>query len=148
MDRQGALLESVTESLQDPVETFACSFRLTGLFLRGHPGEGRVLLNSGLVAILSDRGLAPLARRDIDAASRAGRFDVADPELAMAMAAGTLSGLGVLLREQPERDPVETIDLMTERLLRAFGLTPDEAHEISRRPLPDLGDPTEPNSAA
>jgi hypothetical protein len=49
----------------------------------------RVLLNTGLTLISADRGLAPRALRDIDAATRAGRFSV-DHHLAAADVVDTL----------------------------------------------------------
>jgi AcrR family transcriptional regulator len=138
MDQHGALLDSLTESFEDPAEAFACSFRLTGRFFGRRPQESRVLLNSGPGPILSDRGLAHRAVRDITAANRAGRFHVADPELAMAMAAGTLYGLGQLLTDHPDRDDAQTTDQATAALLRAFGMSADDADEICHRPLPEL----------
>ena len=77
-DAYGAVLDSLPE-VDDPAETFARSFRLAGRFFRLRPQECRVLLNVGIGPILSDRGLAPRALRDIIAANRAGRFHVADP---------------------------------------------------------------------
>jgi AcrR family transcriptional regulator len=148
LDIHGALLDRLAESLQDPAEIFASSFRLTGRLFRRRLDLSRVLLNSGLALISSDRGLAPRAMRDIDAANKAGRFNVRDPELAMAVAGGTLMGLGQLLNDRPERDDAEATDHVTEDLLRIFGVSADEAHEICRRPLPDIEDLAEPDSAA
>ena len=146
-DLHGALLDRLPE-VADPAETFARSFRLTGRFFRRRPQESRVLLNSGLGPVLSERGLAPRALRDITAANRAGRFHVADPNLALAVAGGALMGLGQLLQDQPDRDDAKATDQLAEDLLRAFGLPADEAHDICRRPLPDLDDLGEPDSAA
>ena len=138
LDRHGALLESLTKSFRDPAEIFACSFRLTGRFFRARPQESRVLLRSGTGPLMSERGLGPRALRDITAANRAGRFHVADPELAVAMVFGTMLGLGQLLHDHPDRDDADTTDQMTETLLCAFGLPAADAREISRRPLPNL----------
>jgi AcrR family transcriptional regulator len=136
-DAHGALLDGLPP-VQDPVETFARSFRLTGRLFRRPPQECRVLLNVGLGPILSDRGLAPRALRDINAARLAGRFRLEDPELALRLATGTLLGLGQLLSEQPERDDAEAADRLAADLLRVYGVPADEAQEICRRPLPDL----------
>ena len=148
IDLHGALLDSLSESEQDPAETFARSFRLTGRLFRRRPQEARVLLNNGVGPISSGQGLAPRALRDIDAANRAGRFRVADPELALAMTAGTLNGLGRLLHDQPARDDAQATDQLAEALLCAFGMSVAEAHEISHRPLPDLDDLGQPGPAA
>jgi AcrR family transcriptional regulator len=148
LDTHGALLDQLTEAIEDPAETFACSFRLTGRLFRRRPQESRILLANGLSLLSSDRGLAPRALRDIIAAARSGRFDVTDSELAIAMAGGALLGLGKLLADHPERDDAETADKVTEDLLRLFGMTADDAHEICQRPLPDIDELIKPNSAA
>jgi hypothetical protein len=134
--------------LADPAETFACSFRLTGRLFRRRPRETQIMLASGLSLLSPDRGLAPRALRDITAAAQAGRFQIDDPQLSLAVAAGVFLGLGKLLQDQPERDDAATADRATEDLLRLFGLPADEAREICQRPLPDLESLDLPDSAA
>jgi AcrR family transcriptional regulator len=148
LDELGAILDKLTGEGEDPAETFARSFRLVGQLFRQRPEMSRVLLNTGLTLISADRGLAPRALRDIDAATRAGRFSVDDPMLALSVAGGALMGLGQLLHDQPERDDAETADRVTRDVLIMFGLPADEATEICRRPLPDLDELTKPDSAA
>jgi AcrR family transcriptional regulator len=140
LDNHGALLDQLTGTSDDPAETFACSFRLTGRFFRRRPQESQIMLVSGLNLMSSDRGLGPRAQRDIAAAAAAGRFTVDDPKLAMALAAGALLGLGKLLQDEPDRDDAAAADRVTEDLLRLFGLPAGEAHEICTRPLPGLDD--------
>ncbi len=137
LDAHGAMLDRLTESIDDPAETFATSFRLTGRLFRRRPQESEILLASGPALLSSDRGLAPRALRDIRAGVEAGRFRVDDPELALAMAGGALLGLGKLLRDDPDRDDARAADSVTESVLRLFGLSPAEAHAICQRPLPD-----------
>jgi AcrR family transcriptional regulator len=139
-DNHGALLDQLTGTSDDPAETFARSFRLTGRLFRRRPQESQIILASGLNLMSSDRGLGPRAQRDITAAAAAGRFTVDDPKLAMAVAAGALLGLGKLLQDEPERDDAAAADRVTEDLLRLFGLPAGEAHEICTRPLPGLDD--------
>ncbi|BBX32428.1 TetR family transcriptional regulator [Mycolicibacterium mageritense DSM 44476 = CIP 104973] len=138
LDAHGALLDQLTESIEDPAETFACSFRLTGRLFRRRPQESRILLANALTLMSSDRGLAPRALRDITAAAAAGRFEVDDARLALSVAGGALMGLGKLLQDEPDRDDAAAADKVTEDVLRLFGLSADEAHEICTRPLPDL----------
>ncbi len=146
-DRLGELLDCLPD-VDDPAETFARSFRLMGRTFRRSPEQSRVALNVGLRPILSPRGLAPRALRDIKAANAAGRFHVADPELAVTLAAGAWLGLGQLLLSEHRRDDAEATDQMTEDLLRLYGVPADQAHDICRRPLPSLEDLTRPDSAA
>jgi AcrR family transcriptional regulator len=148
LDNHGALLDALTASLDDPAETFACSYRLTGRMFRRRPTESQILLANGMTLLASEHGLAPRAKRDIEEATRAGRFNVDDPELALAVAGGALLGLGNLLRNEPDRDDAETADRVTEDVLRLFGLPAEEAREICRRPLPDLDGFVQPDSAA
>ncbi|MGV9362274.1 TetR/AcrR family transcriptional regulator [Amycolatopsis sp. NPDC003731] len=138
LDVHGALLDELTTGLDDPAQVFAQSFRLTGRLHRRHPELSKVLLHHGLELATSESGLAPRARRDIEAAVRAGRFTVTDTELAMVTVAGTALGLGHLLHCRPERDDAATTDQVTEDLLRMLGLSAAEAHEVCSRPLPDL----------
>ncbi|OBH90689.1 TetR/AcrR family transcriptional regulator [Mycobacterium sp. E2989] len=139
LDAYGSMLDRLTESIEDPAEIFATSFRLTGRLFRRRPQESQILLANGMELLTSERGLAPRALRDIKAGVAAGRFDVDDPELALAMAGGALLGLGNLLRHHPDRDDAHAADVVTENVLRLFGLSADEAHAICKRPLPDGG---------
>ncbi|MET8997842.1 TetR/AcrR family transcriptional regulator [Amycolatopsis sp. Hca4] len=148
LDTHGALLDELTTGLDDPAQVFAQSFRLTGRLHRKHPELSKVLLHHGLELATAESGLAPRARRDIEAAVRAGRFTVTDPELAMVTVAGTALGLGHLLHCRPERDDAAATDEVTEDLLRMLGLTAAEAHDICSRPLPDLDAAATPDTAA
>jgi len=141
LDAHGAMLDRLTASIDDPAETFATSFRLTGRLFRRRPQESRILLANARALLSSERGLAPRALRDIKAGIKAGRFHVDDPELALAMAGGALLGLGNLLHDEPERDDARASDSVTESVLRLFGLSAAEARTVCQRPLPDL-DPT------
>ena len=147
LDNHGALLDRLTESIEDPAEIFASSFRLTGRLFRRRPQESQILLVSGLNLVGSERGLGPRALRDITAAAAAGRFTVDDPKLAMVVAAGALLGLGKLLLDEPKRDDAAAADRVAEDVLRLFGLSADEAHDICQRPLPDIGAVTLADSA-
>ncbi|MCC3314149.1 TetR/AcrR family transcriptional regulator [Nocardia africana] len=138
LDRHGALLDVLCEDLDDPAQVFAQSFRLTGRMHRRNPTLSKVLINNGLDLAGSTKGLAPRARRDIETAVRAGRFDVRDPELAMTIVAGATICLGRLLHDRPERDDAEATDSVTEDLLHMLGLSREDAHEIVQRPLPSL----------
>ena len=62
----------------------------------------------------------------------AGRFDIESPRLALMAAGGAMLGLMQLLDSDPEADAAMLADLMTSRLLRAFGMSNEEA--IARCP--------------
>ena len=134
--------------IEDPAEVFAASFRLTGRLHRREPELSKVLLNNALQLLSAPNGLAPRARRDIEAATKAGRFDVTDLDVAVTMAAGALIALGHLLHDQPDRDVDETTDRVTEDLLRMFGMTRRQAQRICSMPLPDVDTARGDGSAA
>ena len=136
LDQHGALLDRLTEGIDDPAVGFAQSFRLTGRLHRREPELSKVLLQHGLQFISATTGLGARARRDIEAAARVGRFKVVDGDLALSIAGGSALALGQLLHEQPARDDAEAADRVTEALLRTFGLTPREARRIGSLPLP------------
>jgi AcrR family transcriptional regulator len=148
MDGYGQLLDDLTAGLEDPAEVFACSFRLTGRLNRREPELSRVLLNNVLQLLSADTGLAPRARRDIAAAVDAGRFNVADLDVAVTMTAGALLALGQLLNDQPERDVEATTDRVTEDLLRMFGVPRRQARRICLLSLPDIDTARGDGSAA
>ena len=87
-----------------------------------------------------------MTRPGVAPPTRAGRFTVADPELALTVAAGTTLCLGQLLHDQPDRDDAQATDQVTEDLLRMLGVPAAEARRIRLLPLPDLGHP-EPQNA-
>lgn len=140
LDRHGEVLDELTGRLEDPAEIFATSFRLTGRFFRRHAQESAILLGNWQAALASERGLAPRAMRDIAGAVQAGRFTIDDPERALAVAGGMLMGLGTLLSANPDRDAGQTTDAVAEDLLRLFGMSAREAHQICTRPLPEIAD--------
>jgi AcrR family transcriptional regulator len=137
LDAHGAMLDRLTASIDDPAETFAVSFRLTGRLFRLRPQESEILLANGPALLCSERGLAPRALRDIKAGVDAGRFRVDDPELALAMAGGALLGLGTLLRHDPDRDGALAADSVTRSVLQLLGLSAEDARAVCGQPLPE-----------
>lgn len=138
LDLHGQLLDRLTADLDDPAIVFAHSFRLTGRLHRQEPDLSRVLLNNALRIVHADHGLAPRARRDIQAGIDSGRFTLTDIDLAASLAAGALAALGQLLHDQPDRDDAETTDQVAESLLRMYGVPARTASRICALPLPDL----------
>ncbi|BBY33626.1 TetR family transcriptional regulator [Mycolicibacter minnesotensis] len=138
LDSIGALLDTFTADIPDPAEAFAANYRLSGRLFRLRPQEAALLLANSSTMILSDRGLSPRALRDITAAIEQGRFTLSDPELGLALAGGVFVGLGTLLSQRPDRDAEVTVDEATEHLLTTFGMSPEEARELCRKPLPDI----------
>ncbi len=79
-------------------------------------------------------GQAP--SEDLEAGLRAGRFDVANPALALTASGGALFAV---IHEQLVGDGSPDADAEhAEGVLRSFGIAPAEAAEIARRPLPEI----------
>lgn len=140
LDTYVALRDEIVAGYDDPAEIFAVSFRMTGRLQRQVPEMVRVLLNQGISILLRDHGLAPRALHDIEAAIAASRFDIEDPRLGLMAAGGALLGLLQLLDADPDADAGQLTDVTTARILRAFGMTADDATELCSRELP--GQPT------
>lgn len=138
MEWFGGLMDQLTSEIDDPAVAYAQSFRMTGRLHRRYPQLSRILLKHGMDVVHSDRGLGPRARRDIQNAIEAGRFDVEDLDLALAMTVSAQLALGTLLHAQPDRDDARSSDVMVRGLLRHFGMTADEAARICSLELPDL----------
>ncbi|MFJ7116501.1 TetR/AcrR family transcriptional regulator [Streptomyces albogriseolus] len=138
MEWFGGLMDKLTAEIDDPAVAYAQSFRMTGRLHRRYPQLSKVLLQHGLDVVQSDRGLGPRARRDIQNAADAGRFEVEDLDLALAMTVSAQLALGTLLHAQPDRDDARSSDLIVRGLLRHFGMTAEEAARICSLELPDL----------
>lgn len=138
LDAHGAVLDELTLGLEDPADTFATSFRITGRLHRIEPQLSMVVLASRLSFLHAEKGLVPRLRRDLKAAHEAGRFTIEDVDVAVAMIVGAAFTLAQLIHDQPERDDAETTDLVTTKLLQTLGLTPAQARKLGTHALPDF----------
>ncbi|NUR39574.1 MAG: TetR/AcrR family transcriptional regulator, partial [Streptomyces sp.] len=93
----------------------------------------------GLGHIHADNGLARRALRDLEVGIASGRFTALDPVVALTALGGTLLALLELRFARPEVDGDEAAVNLAEMVLRMLGVPADDAHEVARRPLPDLG---------
>jgi hypothetical protein len=85
-----------------------------------------------------ESALGPRAGADRDRGLESGRFALGNPRVALRASAGALLGIvgGVLRGELTAED-----DCAHARgVLRSFGVAPEEAADVSRRPLPPLRD--------
>lgn len=63
----------------------------------------------------------------------------ADPIVALSALGGSLLALLELRFARPDLDGDEAAANLAEMLLRMLGVPPEDAHDVARRPLPDLG---------
>ena len=101
LDTHGALLDQLTASIDDPAETFACSFRLTGRLFRRRPQESQILLANGMALLPSDRAWRRARCATSSRPCAAGRFTVDDPETGAGRGRRRAARAGQLLRTSP-----------------------------------------------
>lgn len=138
LDEVGELLDGIGDEGDDPAERFARSIRLAARFARDRPELARIMVRHGVEYLDADRGVAFRAQRDITAAVAAGAFDIGNPRLALASAAGALLATLQLSLAEPGAVDDAACDELAENLLRMFGVAAKKAKALSSRPLPEL----------
>ena len=138
LERWGQMIDRACAGMSDPAELFAVSLRISGRLGWSHPEMARFLTGAGLDVLDTPRGLAPRALRDIKAGQAAGRFTVADAEIALSAVAGGLLGLLRLRQWHPERIDKASVDQLAEASLRMLGVPASEAARIAALDLPGI----------
>ncbi|MFJ8629242.1 TetR/AcrR family transcriptional regulator [Streptomyces sp. NPDC093568] len=134
----GQTFDDRLRGIDDPAELVAAGFRLSARMADSRPELMQVLRRRGLWHIHADNGLATRALRDLQTGMASGRFTSLDPTVALSALGGTLLSLVELRFARPELDGDEAAVNLAEMVLRMLGVPPEEAHEVARRPLPDL----------
>jgi AcrR family transcriptional regulator len=135
LDELGAMLDQITESIEDPAEVFAASVRITVRLARTRPELAAIMVRTGPDYLTSEKGLAPRALRDLERAQDAGRLALGDPAVALACVAGAVIGV-VHLCSTTARPVGRAADELAANLLRMFGLPAREAAAVVARRLP------------
>jgi AcrR family transcriptional regulator len=138
LERWGQMIDRACAGMSDPAELFAVSLRISGRLGWTHPEIARFLTGAGLDVLDTPRGLAPRALRDIKAGQAAGRFTVANAEIALSAVAGGLLGLLRLRQWHPERIDKASVDQLAEASLRMLGVPASEAARIAALDLPGI----------
>jgi len=139
LERWGQMIDRASAGLTDPAERFAVGTRISGRLGWTHPDIAGFLTGAGLDALDIPTGLAPRARRDIQAGQATGRFTVPDADIALGAVAGGLLGLLRTGQHYPERVTETTVDQLAEAVLRLLGVPAPEAARLATLPLPDTG---------
>jgi AcrR family transcriptional regulator len=139
LERWGQMIDRASAGLTDPAERFAVGMRISGRLGWTHPDIAGFLTGAGLDALDIPTGLAPRARRDIQAGQATGRFTVPDADIALSAVAGGLLGLLRTGQHYPERVTETTVDQLAEAVLRLLGVPAPEAARLATLPLPDTG---------
>jgi AcrR family transcriptional regulator len=136
LDRWAQMLDSACAGVDDPARVFAISLRISGRLAWTHPDIAGFMTGAGLALLDAPRGLAPRALRDIRAGQAAGRFSIAEAEIALGAVAGGLLALLRLHEREPERVAESAVDDLAESCLRLLGLGASEARRLAGLPLP------------
>ena len=136
LERWGQMIDRASAGITEPAELFAVGLRITGRLGWTHPEIAAFVTGAGLDVLDSSHGLAPRARRDIQAGQATGRFTIPDAEIALSAVTGGLLGLLRTGQRHPERITEASVDQLTEALLRLLGVPADEAARIAALPLP------------
>ncbi|MFD4503903.1 TetR/AcrR family transcriptional regulator [Streptomyces sp. NPDC058457] len=139
LEEFGQAFDERLTGIDDPAELVAAGFRLSARMADSHPELMQVLRRRGLGHIHSENGLTRRALRDVQVGMASGRFTAVDPTVALCALGGSLLSLVELRFARPEVDGDEAAANLAEMALRMLGVPPDDAHEVARRPLPDIG---------
>ena len=124
------------DQVDDVAERVSIAHRHLLAAVRADPDWGWLLVRSEVDHRIIYSALGQRAGADLEDGLKSGRFQVADPGVALRASGGALLGLvhSVLEGEfTPDDDSAHA-----EGILRTYGVAPEEAAEISRRELPPL----------
>jgi AcrR family transcriptional regulator len=138
LSEQLRLLQHRRARVSDPAEKISLAHRHLVRVGRTDPDWAWLLVRLEFPHRVAWAVLGDVARRDLLAGIRAGRFRVTNPTLALNASGGAL--LAVIHAQLVGELSVNADSEHAEGVLRSFGLDPVEAAVIARRPLPEVGD--------
>jgi AcrR family transcriptional regulator len=133
---QGAEIDALTSQLEDPAEIISAAHRTFVRRARTDPDWAWLLVRLNVSHNIMLTALEPYARRDLRKAISAGRLNVPNEQIALLGAAGAL--LAVMRAVLDGHAPKQADIHHAQGVLRMYGLAPDEAAKIARRPLPQV----------
>jgi AcrR family transcriptional regulator len=134
LSRQRVLLRSRQDQVEDAAEKISIAHRHLIRVGRTDPDWAWLILRLDVPYRAAWATLGQAASDDLDAGLSAGRFQLANPELALTASGGALFAV---IHEQLVGEGSPDADSQhAEGVLRSFGIAPAEAAEIARRPLP------------
>ena len=129
-------IEEVTDTFSDPAQVYAFGLRTVMDQATGDIRWKQLLNRPEVIACAMYRCLGPFAIRDMENATRAGRFRVADAGLTWRMT--TFAVVGASLAINGGEVPRSHIQETMVRLLCMTGIGAAEASELAARPRPAL----------
>lgn len=131
-------IEQVTDTFEDPAQVYAFGIRTVIDTATGDLRWRQLLNRSEVIADAIFRKMGPFAIRDLENATRAGRFQVEDAPLTFKMAAHAIIGVALAVTKG-ERAP-DVIQETVVSLLCMTGIGRNEAIRLAARPRPSLPD--------
>ena len=131
---QGAEIDALTSDLDDPAEIISVAHRSFVRRAKSDHEWGWLLLRLDVSHNVLLAALGPYAQRDLRKGIKSGRFQVPNELIALHDSGGGL--LSVMRAVLDGTAPKDADIHHAEGVLRLLGLTPDEAAEVARRPLP------------
>jgi len=129
-------IEAVTDTFSDPAQVYAFGVRTVMEAATGDIHWKQLLNRAEVIADAMFRCMGPFAIRDLENATKAGRFKVADAPLTWKMATYSIVGVGLAVTRGDL--PQSVIQETVVRLLCATGIGESEAIELAGRPRPAL----------
>lgn len=135
LSEQLRLIKLRQAQVSDPAEKISIAHRHLVRLARSDSDWGWLLVRLEFPRRVAWAVLGPTALRDLRAGIRAGRFEVANAELALEASGGAL--FAVIHAQLVGRADARADSLHAEGVLRSFGVERREAAEIARRKLPE-----------
>jgi AcrR family transcriptional regulator len=127
-------IDAATRDVEDPAEVVAVAHRALIRQAREDQEFGWLLVRLEISHDMAFEALGPYAARDLRRGIKAGRFNVDDPAFALTAAGGAL--LAVVRAMLQGRTQADAAERHAAYILRMFGLAPEDAAEVARRPMP------------
>jgi AcrR family transcriptional regulator len=131
-------IEKVTDTFADPAQVYAFGIRTVIEAATSDVRWKQLLSRSEVIADAICKSMGPFAERDLENATRAGRFKVVDAKLTFKMAAYAIVGVSLAVTQGALLESVK--DETVVRLLCMTGIGEAEATELALRPCPPLTD--------
>jgi AcrR family transcriptional regulator len=130
----GVAINAATASLDDPAEVVSAAHRTLVRWAAEDPEFGWLLVRLEATHDLATSALRSYAVRDIKRGLDSARFDVVDPDLALAATGGALLGVVKLVLRGHALEDAATRHAAG--VLRLLGVPAGEAERVAARPLP------------
>ncbi len=129
-------IEAVTDTFTDPAQVYAFGIRTVIEAATGDNRWRQLLYRSEVIADAMFNCMGPFAIRDLENATQAGRFKVADARLTWKMACHAIVGVSLAITQRGLPDASKTEVVV--RLLCMTGIGEAEAIDLTKRKRPPL----------